>query len=255
MNSRIMECKGVRVHVTSSGRGRALLCLHGWAASDESFTELRDALKDASVQIIAPDLPGAGESDDPPSAWSVDDYADCVEDIVSQLAIDNVILLGHSFGGRIAIKLASRKRAWIKHLILCGAAGIRHPRHWRRTIGIIMAEMGKMIFRIPGLRQFESFARKVLYKILRVHDYEKTSGVMRDTMIKVINEDLTPLLDQIDVKTDLFWGEKDSMTPLADAKLMNKKIVHSSLHQFPGVGHRVHREKAEEIAEVIHNNL
>jgi pimeloyl-ACP methyl ester carboxylesterase len=74
---------------------------------------------------------------------------------------------------------------------------------------------------------------------------------MRETMIKVIAEDLTPYLSSITVPTDLFWGEEDTMTPLADGELMNKKIVQSELHVFSGVRHRVHIERAKQIAEMV----
>jgi len=255
MESRTIIVHGVSTLVAFAGEGRPLLCLHGWEASHWSFQELEVALKNVPVQIIAPDLPGFGESADPPEAWSVDDYADFIEDLVSELKLKDVLLLGHSFGGRMTIKLASRKRPWIAHLYLCSAAGIKQPRYWRRTVGIFLAECGNKVFSIPGLRSVKPLARKVLYKILRVHDYEKTSGVVRETMIKVINEDLTPLLGKITVETDLFWGEDDTMVPLKDAKLMNKKIVQSSLHTFPGVRHPVHRDRAREIAQHIKQNL
>lgn len=245
----------MNMNVSVTGEGKPLLCLHGWGASHESFKELTNVMEKDNLKIISPDLPGFGASVDPPCAWSVDDYADCIEKLVAELGLTDVRLLGHSFGGRIAIKLASRRCSWISHLYLCGAAGIRKPTHWKRSLGIALAETGNAIFKLPGLRIGESAARKVLYKLLRVHDYEKTDGVMRETMIKVINEDLTPLLENITVPTDLFWGEDDKMTPLSDGQLMNTKIVQSTLYTFPGVGHRVHRDKAVEIAVVIRKQL
>jgi len=255
VEKKIVTIKGIQTNVGFSGEGKPLLCLHGWEASLWSFRELSEALEGVSIQIIAPDLPGFGESSDPPEAWSVDDYADFVEELVKELDLKNVLLLGHSFGGRISIKLASRQAPWISHLYLCASAGVRHPEYWKRTAGVKIAEWGNAIFSLPGLRHFKSAARKCLYKLLRVHDYEKSKGINRETMIKVINEDLTPLLEKITAPTDLFWGEDDHMTPLADARLMNTKIAQSTLRTFPGVRHRVHRERAREVAEVIQEKL
>lgn len=245
-----------------------LLCLHGWGGTKESFTELRTALKDAPIEILTPDLPGFGAEPEPPRPWTTDDYADWVARWLRQrlrisdfeLRNRKIFLLGHSHGGRIAIKLAARLNSEIRnsqfafpidHLYLCAAAGIRHPRHVKRIIGLTLAKTGKVLLSIPGLRLLQPFGKKILYKLVRVHDYEKASPVMRETMIKVSAEDLTPLLSRIAVPTDIFWGSEDRMTPLSDGELMRRLIPGSHLHVFPRVRHRVHREKSEEIAKAI----
>lgn len=255
MEKRVIIIKGIPILITTSGLGRDLLCLHGWGATHASFQELTCALQSDPVRIIAPDLPGFGGSGDLPRAWSTDDYADFVEELVATLKLHDVFLLGHSHGGRIAIKLAARGAPWIFHLFLCAAAGIRGPKHWKRCFGIYAASLGKSFFSLPGFRRFQRLARTYLYKFLMVHDYERADGALKETMIRVINEDLTPLLPEISVPTDLFWGEEDTMTPLKDGEIMNKKIVQSVLHTFEGVRHRVHRDRAAEVAEVIRGNL
>ena len=251
----MINIKGINTHVTVTGEGRTLLCLHGWAASHEAFTELRDASKNDPVKIIAPDLPGSGKTLEPPDAWSIDDYVDFVEELVKELNLNDVLLLGHSFGGRIAIKLAARKLPWISHLFLCASAGLRQKRYFKRKLSHAISKCGKAVFSLPGLNLLQKPMKKVLYKVLGVQDYEQASSKMRETMIKVINEDLEPYLEKIDVPTDLFWGEEDLMTPISDAEVMNKKIVQSTLHKFPNVRHRVHRDRAEEIATVIKSKL
>ncbi len=95
----------------------------------------------------------------------------------------------------------------------------------------------------------------MLYKLVRVHDYERASPVMRETLINVTKEDLRPLLPTINIPTDLFWGEDDGMTPLADGKLMHDAIPGSRLRTFQGVRHAVHRDKAAAIAEQIRSAL
>jgi len=255
VEKRMITIKGIPTLITFTGEGQDLLCLHGWGASHTSFTELREAMKNDPVRIIALDLPGFGESGDLPIAWSTDDYADHIEELVRVLQLKDVFLLGHSHGGRIAIKLASRRANWISHLFLCAAAGIRRPKHFKRCLGIYIASLGKSLFSIRGLRFFERTARMYLYKLLMVHDYEKAEGTLKQTMVNVINEDLTPLLSTISVPTDLFWGESDTMTPLRDSEIMNKKIVQSKLHTYPGIRHRVHRDRAKEVAGVIRGAL
>ncbi|MDD4628377.1 MAG: alpha/beta hydrolase [Candidatus Peribacteraceae bacterium] len=236
-----------------------LLCLHGWGGSKESFTELRAALAGSDSTILTPDLPGFGTEPEPSSPFSVDDYADWAEHwLAKQLSIVNdplsISLLGHSHGGRIAIKLAVRKKITIDHLYLCAAAGIRHP-SFKRSTGAFFAKIGKAIFALPLLKSLEPPARKILYKLLREHDYERASPMMQRTHARVTSEDLTPLLPAITVPTDIFWGENDTMTPVADGRTMHDLIKGSVLHTFPGVRHRVHRDRAAEISAIIRNHL
>ena len=115
----------------------------------------------------------------------------------------------------------------------------------------MLAKSGKALFSIPGLKQLQPLGKRLLYKLVRVHDYEKASPVMQKTLIRVSQEDLRPLLPKITVPTDIFWGTKDGMTPYKDGVLIHKKIRGSRLHTYKGITHRVHRDKASEIAQVI----
>ena len=248
-----------------------LLCLHGWGGSKESFTELRAALKGADLEILTPDLPGFGDEPEPDHPWTTDDYADWVVRWLhrrlrvtsDELRGQRIFLLGHSHGGRIAIKLAARLHPAtcnpqretfpIDHLFLCAPAGIRHPRHFKRILGLLLAKTGRFFLSIPGLNLLQPLGKKLLYTLVRVHDYEKASPVMRETLINVSREDLTPLLHLITMPTDIFWGEDDRMTPVSDATVLANGIpgAKGKKHLFPGVRHNLHRVRAMEIANVI----
>lgn len=234
-----------------------LLCIHGWGGSRESFTQLRAALDERAIEILTPDLPGFGEEPEPARAWSVDDYADWVETWTKDRmpADARLLVLGHSHGGRIAIKLALRGTLKIDHLYLCAAAGIRRPRHFKRIVGLTLAKTGKFFLSIPGFRALAPLGKKFLYKLVRVHDYEQASPLMRQTMIKVTAEDLRPILPGLALPVDLFWGKDDRMTPFGDALIMQKLIPGSTLHAYERVRHAVHRDRAAEIAAVIRENL
>lgn len=233
-----------------------LVCLHGWGGSKESFAELREALKDDPVEILTPDLPGFGVEPEPDQAWTNDDYAEWVLEWLRRnekedMKNGTLFVLGHSHGGRIAIKLVAGGRISPAHLYLCASAGIRHPRHLKRIAGLLLAKTGKFFLSIPGMKKMRPFGKKLLYKLVRVHDYEKASPVMRDTLINVTRENLLPLLRAIHCPTDIFWGKNDRQTPVKDAFLIHKKIIGSRLHLYEGVRHGVHRDRARDIADVI----
>ena len=218
--------------------------------------ELRAALRGADVQILTPDLPGFGKEPEPVRPWTVADYAEWVEKYLAKEEITiPILLLGHSHGGRIALKIAYRGKVKIKHLFLCAAAGIRHKQTLKRSLGLALAKPGKILLSLPGLKQLDTLGKKALYKLLRVHDYENASPIMRQTMVNVTQEDLTPLLAHITSPTGIFWGTKDTMTPVADGKLMHERIKKSTLHLFRGAKHRIHRDKAKEIAVIIREQM
>jgi non-heme chloroperoxidase len=234
-----------------------LLCLHGWGGSKESFLPLRAALEGSGIKILTPDLPGFGAEPEPDHPWTVDDYADWVDQWIHQKLetrnskLETFSLLGHSHGGRIAIKLAARQSLPIKHLYLCASAGIRHPRHFKRLLGLSLAKTGSFFMSIPGLHYLKPIGKELLYKLVRVHDYEKASPIMRDTLRNVTQEDLRHHFSSIKVPTDIFWGTEDAMTPVSDAYLFKNGITGSRLHLYQGVRHGVHKDKAADIAAII----
>ncbi len=245
-----------------------LVCLHGWGGSKESFTELRQALRNTAIAVHTPDLPGFGNESEPKKPWTTDDYADWVIHwILKNTPQDNdtqLYLLGHSHGGRIALKIAHRQCVdshqkklpkTIQHIFLCAPAGIRHARHFKRIIGLILAKTGKVALSLPLLNKLVPLGKKLLYTLVRVHDYERASDIMRKTLINVSRENLRPLLRYIRIPTDLFWGKDDGMTPFSDALIMEKEIPECSLHAFEGVRHSVHRDRAMHIASTITSRI
>lgn len=231
-----------------------LLCLHGWGGSKASFDPLRAELDGLDIEILTPDLPGFGSQPDPSKPWTVDHYAGWVTGwVTTERKNDGPLwILGHSHGGRTAIVLASKDVLPIERLFLCAPAINRNRRYFlRRTLGVALAKTGKFFLAIPGLSLLAAPARTLLYKLLRVHDYERASRVMQQTLVLVTKNDLTPLLPDITQPVDLFWGEADRQTPVSDAYHMHKLLPHCDLHVYQRTRHGVHRDNARDIAAVI----
>lgn len=235
-----------------------LLCLHGWGGSKASWDPLREALGGTDLEILTPDLPGFGAEPDPPRPWTVDDYARWVRDWVADNRTGKgpLWVVGHSHGGRTAIVMAANKALDIDRLFLCAPAINRKKRyHLRRILGATLAKTGKFFLSIPGLSVLAPFARKILYKLLRVHDYERASPLMQRTLVLVTNDDLTPLLPSITQPVDLFWGDRDGQTPVGDGTHMNLLLPRCDFHVYAGTRHGVHKTNAREIAAVIRQRL
>jgi len=149
------------------------------------------------------------------------------------LGIVKADLIGHSFGGRIIISLAANFPEKVGKLILVDSAGIRPKRTARYYLRALMAKTGK---RLSSLPLFGKGLKDVIYSRIGSKDYRE-AGNMRGTMVKVVNEDLTPLLAKIKAPTLLIWGEEDKETPISHARIMERQIEDAGLVILKGAGH------------------
>lgn len=234
-----------------------MVCLlHGWGSNIELFNDISEVIS-RRYKVVAPDLPGFGGSEEPPAVWTVDDYADFVVEFLKQFQADKVILLGHSYGGRIIIKLSNRPNlpfAIVKN-ILVDAAGIMPRRSLKYKLRVRAYKIGKAVFNIPLISRLFPQALNHFQKKFGSSDYASASPVMRGCLVKAVNEDLEPLLSGITAETLLIWGDKDTATPLADGQKMEKLIKGSGLVIFHGAGHYSFLEQPYLFAKVIKSFL
>ena len=259
-----IEIEGLRIRYAKKGNGAPIFMLHGWGGDLHSWDVLTKHLNKKNHSVLGLDMPGFGESDKLKEVWTVADFACFFEKFVQKMYTKyglkgNYDLIVHSFGGRVAIKSfpTKKKKAFgsLNRLILIAPAGIKHTLTLRKKIFRKLAKLGALIFSIPGLRIFQKLARKVIYKILHTHDYERTSGVMRKTFLNVINEDLSDNLEQINCPTLIIWGTDDTYVPVEDAYLMREKVKGSKLRIVKGGRHGIHRTHAKILAGWINEFL
>ncbi len=214
-----------------------IIILHGWGSRVEKWLPFKKELERAGFEVFLPHLPGFGKTVPPKKSWGVSDYAHWVQDYIKENSLKNYFLVGHSFGGRIAIKIASRNPAGLTGLTLVNSAGIKPRKTLKRLAFLVLAKIGKIFFFLPPFCFFKSWAKWMLYKLAREKDYYQAKGMMRKTLKKVLSEDLRADLKKIKIPALILWGEKDKMTNLADGILMNNLIKNSSLITFPEAGH------------------
>lgn len=219
-----------------------LIILHGWGSSKQVMMPLAKQLSDVRDCYVF-DLPGFGNSSIPDRPWSIDDYADLIQQFIQDLEFDSVDLLVHSFGGRIALKLCSRPNAkqLVEQVLITGGAGMKPRRNWKYYGRKYTAKLLKAPFLIlpSSLREkaLGWLRTTSLWKALGSSDYSKLDGVMRETFVKTVTEYLEPCLPKISHEVLLLWGKNDKAAPLYQAKRMEDGIEHAELVVMDHAGH------------------
>ncbi len=229
-----IELEGVRVAMEVTGSGRPLILMHGWGC-DHSTVRSIAATAALTHTVYNIDFPGFGASEEPAEVWGVERYTRLIEALVKSEKLESPVLVGHSFGGRVAILFASRNKA--DKVILVDAAGIKPRRTLKYYLKVYSFKAGKKFWELI-LGKEKAQARIDRMRARRgSSDYAGASPMMRRILSKVVNEDLTDRLPLISAPALLIWGENDTATPLSDAKKMARLIPDSGLVSFPGCGH------------------
>jgi len=242
---------GLKINYKIAGQGPAILILHGWGGSSDSWIQVQEILAREGFKVICPDFPGFGKSKTPFEPWGVKEYGNFVLNLTKILELQNFFLLGHSFGGRVAIKFSVLYPEKIKSLILCDSAGIKQKWGIGEKLIFQISKIGNAIFTPTPLRRFKDKAKNLFYIFLRHRDYAKADGTMRETIKKVLTEDLLKDLPQIKIRTLIIWGESDKLVPVKYAHIFKEKIESSKLEILPKIGHSPHLEVPEKLAKII----
>jgi pimeloyl-ACP methyl ester carboxylesterase len=219
-------CQGRLFAERSSPAPTEVIGLHGWARSREDL-----AAPLAGLHALAIDLPGFGASPEPPQAWGSESYAAMIAELLADLDRPQV-LLGHSFGGRIAVRLAAGWPELVSGLVLAGVPLLRQPSArvspaWR--------------FRVARWGSRRGLVSDARMEKLRSHygseDYRRASGVMRSVLVRVVNESYEEDLPRITCPVELVWGSNDTAAPLPMARQACALLPNARLEVIEGGGH------------------
>lgn len=238
----------ISYRIFGEGEETAVL-LQGWGTTYSIYESIANILSE-KMRVVFFDFPGFGDSEEPKEAWGVSEFSDFFLDLMKALDIKHATLFGHSFGGRVIIKLSSNKCHYfaperadevpdfsIDRIVLIDAAGIKAP---------LSKEQQKKIKRYKRLKKF--YSNKLVYALFQKQidawkshqgseDYRNASPMMRQCMVKAINEDLTKYLPFVTEEVLLVWGENDTATPLKDGQLMEKEMPDAGLAFIHNAGH------------------
>lgn len=216
----------------------SIVLLHGWGQNIQMMQMLGEPFKN-EYRIIIIDFPGFGLSEEPKEAMGVDDYTKIVEKLLENLNVSNPILIGHSFGGRVSVKFASRNE--VKKVVLLSPALRGHDKKGLKT------KILKNLKKVPGIKNLEGWAKNHIGS----RDYKSASPIMKEVLVKTVNEDLSLDAKKINAPVIIIYGDKDSEVPEEDIKEYERLIPDCGLIVYDGCTHYAYLERVNQTINII----
>lgn len=214
--------QGVKVNFKLVGEGKkTTLLLHGWGCDGEIFSPLINHFENRRFVVL--DFPPFGLSDPVNGEWNIYTYASMVMSLCQHLKLQKFDILAHSFGGRVAILIASLVPEQVENLVLVGSAGLRPKPSLKRFIKI---------------REYK-IKKRLGFNVERYGsaDYKKLDDETKKVFVSIVSENLKNYCPRICAKTLIVFGERDKDTPVYMAKKLHKLIKNSSLVILKDAGH------------------
>jgi len=238
-----INIRNININYIQYGSGSDVVLLHGWGQNIAMMKPIGDRLqKNHRITIL--DFPGFGDSEEPKTALTVYDYCEILEELLKKLKVKKPVIMGHSFGGRIAIIYASRNE--VEKVVLFGSPCIR-----KEVKPSLKLRMLKSLKKIPGINKLEGFAKNHMGS----RDYKNASEIMKKILVNVVNEDLSECAKKINVPTLLIWGDRDTEAPVEDAKELEKIIPDAGLIVLPNSTHYAYLENLPQVINILNNFL
>ena len=219
--------------------GKDIVLLHGWGQNIEMMKPVGNAMK-KEFHITIVDLPGFGRSNEPKQPMNVENYADLIKKLLDNLNIENPILIGHSFGGRVSIVYASKYQT--RKLVLLGTPFKRRPK--------------KDSFKIKAMKKMKDILKnEALENWVKNNvgskDYRDASPMMKKVLVETVNMDLTEYAKKINCETLLIWGSNDEAVPVEYGKELESLIRNSGMVVFENFSHFAYLENINVTIKVL----
>ncbi len=229
--------------------------LQGWATKSELYTNVLSLISQ-KYRVIFPLLPGFGESEEPKIPFSVSDYASLVDALLKSLEVKEAHFFCHSYGGRVFFKLnASEHFTNALSAVLCDVAGIVPKKSLKTKLRIRAFKLGKKLLSTRAGAFFFPDALENLKRRSGSADYNAASPVMRQTLVRSVNEDLRHLFSAVKCPALIMWGVNDDAVPLSDAYLIERSIADGAVIKFEQSGHFPFLTEPQKFAAVLSSFL
>lgn len=237
-----MLIKNININFVDYGaKDNPIVLLHGWGQNISMMKGLGNQLSSTN-RIIIIDLPGYGKSDEPKEVWSVDDYVEFLKELLDKLNVDNPIIIGHSFGGKIGLLYATKYN--VKKLVCLASPYKKNVKKMS-----LKTKLLKIAKKIPVLNKLENFAKRHIGST----DYKNASDMMRKILVETVNYDISDQLYKIKCPTLLIWGTMDQAVSINDAYELEKLIADCGLVTYEGCSHYAYLERFGQTVNVLKN--
>lgn len=233
-----VKIDNIDINYIQYGEGKDILLLHGWGQNIEMMKPIGDSFCD-KFRITIIDFPGFGESDEPENSWTIADYSNMLEKFVKILDIKKPVIMGHSFGGRVAIRYSANNS--IDKVVLFGSPCVRKQKELPFHVKVL-----KGLKKLPGMNAFGEYMKNYIGS----RDYKAASPIMRETLVNVVNEDLSNYAKEIEEPTLLIWGEYDEEAPVEDARVLESIMLDAALILLPGT-HYAYLENLPRVVSIL----
>ncbi len=225
----------------------SVLALHGWRRTHDDFSRAFDR-PEAGPAVLAPDLPGFGAAPPPPDTWGSAEYARALVPLLEDPATlaEQFVLVGHSFGGRVALHLAALAPDRVERLVLTGVPLLDRAGRRRRPP---MAYRAVRVLRRLGL--VGETRLDALRERYGSPDYRAAEGVMRSVFVRLVNERYEEPMAAVRCPVDLLWGSADTEAPLEVAERSVAYFDNARLAVLPDVGHLVPTEAPDALRRIV----
>lgn len=230
---------------TRFGVGRPwILALHGWQRTHRDFAAVLDGL-----DAVAIDLPGFGVAPPPSDGWSTAEYAAWLGPLLDELTFPAVVL-GHSFGGRVATRLAAAHPDRIGALVLTGVPLTRDPSLPPARSPLVF-RVGRQLYRWHFISQRRMDSYRERYGSA---DYRAAQGVIRDVLVKAVNEDYLDDLSSFGGPVELVWGDRDAEVGAAVADAALGVCANGRLTVVKEAGHLLPKQRPDVLRQALLNH-
>ncbi|MBI2430688.1 MAG: alpha/beta hydrolase [Candidatus Levybacteria bacterium] len=213
-----------------------VIILHGWGLHGGAYHQLIKLLTGKGHRVYAPDLPGFGSEPLVNKIMTLDDYVNFLHFFIKKHKITSPVIIGHSFGGRVAIKYCWQIPQEVSKLIITGVPVIRRDTI-KMKLAYIMAVVGGLVLKTFPLKVQQAM-RKLLYRLIGEWDYYR-AGPLKQVFKNIISEQLIEYVKNLQVPVILVWGREDRITPCSDVEKIKRLIPGARSVIIPNTGHKL----------------